>query len=435
MFLRVLHALVALIFVSTATSQLSQSARFIAENGQKVHGPDCDCYVVSGSDPGYFQHYRFWDFRHVPLNAAAASSYEFLPRVKVDTGAYGANARPVLLKDTPFANEWNIQDWHRDGSRLFPITIVNSDKNVFITKNPSDGGSTFLALRNRRFERYSSTAEIESTLRNFMHVSLRVRLRLLAKDESILSPPIEEEAVSKNQRVDAFPDALTLLPRNARRRPPPNGACAGIFTYFSTTSESDIEILTADPPNRVHYANQPDYDPVKNQIIPGAQITKDVPVPWTSWSTHRLDWFSGISRWYVENQHQTSLTYSVPTDPSMLIVNLWSDGGLWSGNLTVGESVYLGIEWIEVAYNLTSDAQRIKMRNKITDEEDEIHILTHPPSGVHHHPHGQESLSSPNIEKRQERRAPEEQLTKRGRTCKVKCRIDDIRFAGIPEVV
>jgi hypothetical protein len=28
---------------------------------------DCDCFTVTGPDPGYFQHYKLWDFRSVPL--------------------------------------------------------------------------------------------------------------------------------------------------------------------------------------------------------------------------------------------------------------------------------------------------------------------------------------------------------------------------------
>uniref|UniRef100_A0A093UZK7 Beta-glucanase n=1 Tax=Talaromyces marneffei PM1 TaxID=1077442 RepID=A0A093UZK7_TALMA len=266
----------------------------------------CDCYSVSGSDPGHFQHHKFWDFRQVPLNALAVKDFQFQPVTQADASAIHQNkdfnAAPILLKDTPFAADWLIQDWQRSGSLLFPIPIANSNKNAFLTRSLA-GGTSFLAMRTKRFEKYSSTAEIETA-----------------------------------------------------RLPPSTGACVGIFTFFSRTSESDIEILTSDPPNRAHYANQPDYDPIRNVVIPGSQVAVDSHVPWTTWSTYRLDWFPGMSRWYVENQLQASLAYGVPVDPSRLIVNIWSDGGLWSGNLTVGNSVHLGIEWIEIAYNLTGEA-------------------------------------------------------------------------------
>lgn len=44
-------------------------------------------------------------------------------------------------------------------------------------------------------------------------------------------------------------------------------------------------------------------------------------------------------------------TYSVPRKPSGLVLNMWSDGGVWSGNMTVGESAELQIEWIQVLFN------------------------------------------------------------------------------------
>ncbi|KAL1969660.1 hypothetical protein VTN77DRAFT_8213 [Rasamsonia byssochlamydoides] len=434
MLLNVLHTLVALAAVPTIASKTSHPGRpvmFTTEDGRQVPGPDCDCYVVSGPEPGFFQHYRFWDFRSVPLDPAVAKDYNFYPSVGVHEDPHGDDDQPILLKDTPFANDWNIQDWHRNGSRLFPITIVNSNKNVFITKSYSGGASTFLALRNTRLEKYSSTAEIETSFRNFFHCSLRVRLRLLGKDEPILSPPTEQQAlVEENQMMMmANPESVALVRRNARRHPPPNGACAGIFTYYSTTSESDIEILTADPPNRVHYANQPDYDPVLDRVIPGASEVKDVPVPWTSWSTHRLDWFPSISRWYVENMLQSTMTYSVPIDPSMLIINLWSDGGLWSGNLTVGESVHLGIEWIELAYNVSGSPTRREDGNDDDDGVDEAHILLHHPHGKRHQTNGHGLFNSQAFE--------HEDLQKRDQSkgCKVMCRIDNIKHNGIPEIV
>lgn len=444
----ILHILVALAAASVMAVQPAHPAHpgkpvmFTTEHGREVPGPNCDCYVVSGSEPGYFQHYRFWDFRSVPLNPAVASHYNFYPSVGVNEDAHTMNPQPILLKDTPFANDWNIQDWHRNGSRLFPITIVNSDKNVFITKSSS--GSTFLALRNTRLEKFSSTAEIETGFRDFYHCSLRVRFRLLDKDDSILSPPIERDSVIENEITPFNPEAVGLAPHNVRRRPPPNGACAGIFTYFSTTSESDIEILTADPPTRVHYANQPDYDPVLDQVIPGASEIRDVPIPWTSWSTHRLDWFPGISRWYVENQLQSQMTYSVPHDPSMLIVNLWSDGGLWTGNLTVGESVHLGIEWIELAYNVSGspikrDDNDYDERNWDDGDENadddkhdgnKVYIQTYPPQMKRH------ATKTHRLPNRQPFNEQEHVVKKdQNKRCNVMCRVDDVKHNGVPEIV
>lgn len=438
MCIRFLSILTLLFSLSQAAHP--DSSAFISEDGRELPGPKCDCYTISGPDPGYFTHYRFWDFRTVPLDPEVAKNFNFHPSMTEDESndfndfddsiehleERNAKEQPVFLKDTPFAADWQIQDWRRKGTRLFPITVVNSDKNVFISKSENDGKSTFLTLRNTRLDSYSSTAEIETAFKDVFHVSMRVRFRLLQNDEPMLVPPVEEVALVDVEAIMPESDAVSLTRRNARRFPPPNGACAGIFTYYSTTSESDIEILTADPPNRVHYANQPDYDPIADRIIPGASEAKDVPVPWTAWATHRLDWLPNISRWYVENELQASNTYSVPQDPSMLIINLWSDGGLWSGNLTVGESVHMGIEWIEIAYNVSSSLEERGERSK-REEKEELHI----PYG------GQWVLSdlsgfeptdsSPELDGKWQ--------TKRAGQCRRVCRIDNLQHDGIPELV
>lgn len=355
----------ALTTVSVAQSLLNQTQTPFS--APEKRGPSCDCYSVSGPDTGHFQHHRFWDFRQVPLNVLAAKDFQFQAATQADAKASvenkdSFNVAPILVKDTPFAADWHIQDWRRSGSNLFPIPISNSHQNAFLTRSLA-GGSSFLAMRTKRFEKYSSTAEIESAISNYMHVSFRVRLRILGNEEPILSPPLVEDMSfikrseeTKNTTLHSREDPM--IQRIATRLPPSTGACVGIFTFFSRTSESDIEILTSDPPTRAHYANQPDYDPVRNIVIPGSQVAVDAHIPWTQWSTYRLDWFPGMSRWYVDNQLQASLAYGVPVDPSRLLVNIWSDGGLWSGNLTVGNSVHLGIEWMELAYNLTGETSR-----------------------------------------------------------------------------
>lgn len=318
--------------------------------------PNCECFLVSGPDPGPFQNYEFYDFRKVPLkqrghtNPAGAHPlppnddkrphFEDGPQEPADDvdddtkRLFGPDA--TLLSHTPFAKSWVPQTWLRRPTPSSPVTHANSKRNVFFARDPSNQhgpDSTFLVLRAVRNPDHVSTAEIETAAQNFLHASLRVRLRLFTAD---LVPP---------------PSGSDGAPSLSASGPPSRGACAGIFTYHSTGCESDIEILTSDPPDQVRYANQPDYDPVTDTLIPGASAVVRTPAPWTAWSTHRLDWFPSESRWYQDGAFLHSIRYGIPDKPSMLVVNLWSDGGFWSGDLPVGESVYLGIEWIEVAYN------------------------------------------------------------------------------------
>lgn len=306
----------------------------------------CDCYLVSGPDPGYFQHYQFWDFRKAPLPRDFAQSDAQEPGdddeedETIHDSVFGSNA--VLLSNSSFAEDWTTQNWARLGTAQKPIPILNSVDNIFFARDPPStnlNGDTYLVLRTMRLENHTSAAELESRLNNVFHSSLRVRLRLLPYGNAIKEPP-QEPTPKPNQAI--------MNPGG-----PPKGACAGIFMYHSSDCETDIEILTGDPPNIVHYANQPDYDPATDTAIPGASIIAAIPTPWTEWSTHRIDWHANLSVWYVDNLLQGTKTYSVPDRPSTPVINLWSDGGEWSGDMQVGESVFMGIEWIQLVYNVS----------------------------------------------------------------------------------
>jgi hypothetical protein len=72
----------------------------------------------------------------------------------------------------------------------------------------------------------------------------------------------------------------------------------------------------------------------------------------------RIDWFKGQSRWYANGVSIANLTKNVPSVASGVVLNVWSDGGEWSGNMTVGGEFVVGVEWIEVAYNVSADGGR-----------------------------------------------------------------------------
>ncbi|KAE8362367.1 concanavalin A-like lectin/glucanase domain-containing protein [Aspergillus caelatus] len=314
-------------------------------NPQSTNNTLCDCYIISGPDPGYFTNYHFWDFRNIAL-----------PNVTQQPAPTPlALYTTLLLSNTPFINDWLPQTWTKTGTtELLPIT--NAETNVFIAPNPDpqshvSPNPTYLLLQTTRHADHVSTAEIEFLGWNILHCSLRVRMRLMSKETALgprrIRPPTrdpQDRHWGKGRR------------RPIRHNIVPKGACVGLFTYRSKTCESDIEILTSDPPNVIHYSNQPDYDPVSDTAIPGAGSMVNLSVPWTAWLTHRLDWFPNMSRWYAGEALQAVKAYGVPREPSTLVLNLWSDGGNWTGNLRAGESVFLGVEWIEMAFNVSSVA-------------------------------------------------------------------------------
>ncbi|KAJ5980680.1 Endo-1-3(4)-beta-glucanase [Penicillium waksmanii] len=334
----------------------------IHPSNKVLHG--CDCFTVSGPDPGYYQHYKLWDFREVsfdrridpilpPPDVEDVGDEEFADDDTESSPHEGGN-QSMWFFETDFDKDWMSQQWDRPGNSKAPVDMINSKRNVFFTRNYEleDPHATYLVLRTTRHEHYTSTAEIETRVRNIYRCSLRVRLRILPASISVASP----SNVSNDSSWQPSITALNNMPGTVTNsttaliggRPHP-GACVGIFTYHARNSI---------PPYRIRYANQPDYDPVTDEMIPGASTVADLPVPWTRWSTHRLDWLSSASRWWVDDNIQDSKTYRVPNLQSRLVINLWSDGGVWTGDMALGDSIFLGIEYIELAYNRSSDGSR-----------------------------------------------------------------------------
>jgi hypothetical protein len=56
-----------------------------------------------------------------------------------------------------------------------------------------------------------------------------------------------------------------------------------------------------------------------------------------------------------------SISFQAPKHPAQLILNMWSDGGSWTGNMSIGAASYLQIQWIEIAYNTSGPTTGSKM--------------------------------------------------------------------------
>lgn len=55
--------------------------------------------------------------------------------------------------------------------------------------------------------------------------------------------------------------------------------------------------------------------------------------------------------WYVNGVSVANISFQVPKDPAAIIFNMWSDGGIWTGNMSLYDQAYLQIQWIESVYN------------------------------------------------------------------------------------
>jgi hypothetical protein len=326
------------------TRPIFATAQQLVDPVSKDNSPNCDCFLVSGPDPSYFQYHRFWDFRSI-ADDANGDDYTVAPPL-VNAGE-DAGLEPVtsnFLKSTKWGLDWQIQNWVSNVTKDSPVMSVNSAQNIFISRNTSSAdNSTYLTLRASRLPDFMSISEFDSLQNNILHSSIRARTRVIPNGLSTAAAP---SALDPDLSTDA---------NSTSDHPVDVGAVAGLFTYYSATEESDIEILTRDPIDRIRYSNQPDFNYQTGDTVPGASTDLAVPntFDWTNWLEHRIDWYDGISRWYINDQLMLNKTLNVPGHPSGLIVNLWGDGGEWSGNMTAGGQVQLAIEWIDMVFNVS----------------------------------------------------------------------------------
>ncbi|KAF2637019.1 concanavalin A-like lectin/glucanase [Massarina eburnea CBS 473.64] len=320
---------------------------------------NCTCYVVnsgaSSNSPSYFQYYRFFDFRNL---ADQSGQYVTTPPLvnNSDSAASESVWNANILNSNAWNSDWGIQNWSKPATSDFPTHMVNSPANVFIQQNDdSSDAFTFLTLRTTRLDDFQSASEVENEQKNLMHVSMRMHARVTGS----------------------------------------KGAVAGFFTFFDDDNETDVEILTDDPTDTIRYTNQPSVDKDGNEVTTASVTAKQL-APWDEWQTHRIDWLDRNSYWYLNNKQVAANTYSVPRKPSGMTINMWSDGGEWSGNMSVGDSAEFQIQWIEMTFNTSGPVTGTAGGNKR-----DIELLE----------------------------------TRKDKGCKVVCKIDDVQTLGTPEIV
>ncbi|RDL38713.1 Concanavalin A-like lectin [Venustampulla echinocandica] len=300
-----------------ATTILYLISSLTPVSAQSDNASGCSCYRTNGSSLGYFTSHRFLDYRNVSPAPLTIPSVISNP-----TSATNALASSDFFVGDAWTNFWTVQKFNNSDTRHSTdatALMVNSPSNVYIEKSQDSDPSysTYLTLRTARLDDFQSAAEIDSIEKNFHFLSARFSARVVG------SP----------------------------------GACAGMFTYLAgdtpqDVQEADIEILTEGPRNAVQYTNQPSVD-TKGAVVPQATVNGTNPggKDWTHWNVYRVDWMPGTTTWYVNGAKVANIDFQTPKDPAGLMVNMWSDGGSWTGNMSLHDQAYLQIQWIELAYN------------------------------------------------------------------------------------
>ncbi|KAI0460663.1 putative xylanase 3 [Xylaria acuta] len=302
---------------------------------KEVSDRQCDCYVTNDTSANYFITHNFFDFRTL-------AQYANVPHPIEDPyDSSDADETSEYFLDDNWTKVWGIQRWNNSNSvdsGDVPVLLVNSPNNIYIEKNTDENptSDTFMTMRTLRYKHYQSAAEFESISKAYHFLSVRMYARTIGAP----------------------------------------GAVTAMFTYrddgdssnIASVQESDLEIRTMDPKDKVQYTNQPSYSTKEGGYdIPEATRNATTPIQadWTQWSVHRMDWTPKDTTWYIDGREVASIAFQVPRDPSQVIFNCWSDGGEWSGNMTAGNEAYLQIQWIDIVYNSTGDA---KTTDKRSDE-------------------------------------------------------------------
>ncbi|KAF4121127.1 Glycosyl hydrolases family 16 [Geosmithia morbida] len=287
---------------------------------QPAEEKDCGCYVINGSNPTYYEKRLFYDFRDLSEYAGEVDD--------VVTDADDASDAPPSSKyfeKKDWKKTWKLSDWTHGIADDDPLIVgehvprVYSPGNVYVEEDKgSEGPDTYVSIRTQRVADFQSCGEF-SSVDEYHFLSLRVLARTVGD----------------------------------------TGGVTSIFTYRSADEladiqEADIEFITREADDRVHYVNNPAYT-LEGENFPEA--TRNVSIPgnrtFSDWLVHRFDWTPERSIWYIDGVQTASIAFQVPRDPSRIVFNVWSDGGYWSGFMAEGDQAAFHIRWIEMVYNTT----------------------------------------------------------------------------------
>ncbi|EEQ33174.1 conserved hypothetical protein [Microsporum canis CBS 113480] len=122
-------------------------------------------------------------------------------------------------------------------------------------------------------------------------------------------------------------------------------------------NEIDIEILTREfkqDSMLVHYTTHPALDD-RGWLIDNATeiIALKGHRPSESFQLHRFDWTKEELRFYQNSKVVHTNNIRVPTDEGSVYMNLWADGGMWSGSPSTTD-VYLRVKYLSIYHNTSA---------------------------------------------------------------------------------
>ncbi|KAI1908120.1 hypothetical protein LOZ53_004312 [Ophidiomyces ophidiicola] len=135
------------------------------------------------------------------------------------------------------------------------------------------------------------------------------------------------------------------------------GSVGAFFWYHDDNNEIDIEILTREIKAHellVHYTTHPAVDAAGGSIDNATAVMSikgHEPGNW--FQRHRFDWGKKELRFYHNGSLLHANDMKVPEVSGRALMNLWADGGLWSGAPST-TNVYMRVKYVVIYHNTTA---------------------------------------------------------------------------------
>ncbi|KAJ4138788.1 hypothetical protein NW768_002661 [Fusarium equiseti] len=269
----------------------------------------CSSFSIDGPHNATFDFYRFYDFRSAPatddiLTGDPAAENREQPDVL---------AASRLISNSSWRDDWKVTVKYQGQPNEKTLARHYVADHVFLDK---PGDDTQLVLYTDR-------------LRN------------------------ETQQAGEVYFSESLVDSMSL--RVYARISGGPGAVAGFFTYYNDTQETDIEVLTKEEEDRVQFSNQPTENKTTWTTIPGSTHNETRSGSYRDWTVYRLDWLreQGLTAWYIDGRLMKTSEMHVPVTPSTVYINMWSNGGSFSGRMGYNTNATLEIGWIQMAFNMS----------------------------------------------------------------------------------
>jgi hypothetical protein len=129
------------------------------------------------------------------------------------------------------------------------------------------------------------------------------------------------------------------------------GSVSGFFFYANDTQEIDIEIQSKMSNKTVHLGNQPTQSTYI--FLPNNGVVTEL-------HDYRFDWLAGQTNFYLDSVSAGSFSEDVPVVNGRIDLNMWGNGGTFSGPATPTTDNVMSISKIALYFNTSSQTDSTK---------------------------------------------------------------------------